>query len=173
MRAVCLLSYQSGDCWVLEMSRAFVNMLISFTPGFQFPGSMESGPYLSLATALCSLVSLGFKPSPMPPPRNVLTEHYVQSLATLLPFPSCMTVVSARLLVFPLLTLQQLPLTNVLKITSSVRYMETLGTWGIVGIFRATLRLLGNESKSSQPDCNTCYFMLAVSSWGNRTIWHV
>lgn len=65
---------------------------------------------------------------------------------------------------FSLLTLQQLLLTNVLKITARVRWMGTLGTRGIVGIFRAALWLLGNEGKSSQQSCNTGYIALVVTS---------
>lgn len=74
---------------------------------------------------------------PLTPPKMFWLNILSNLFAILLPFPSCMAVVSTWLLVFPLLTLQQLPLTNVLKITRSVRCMETLGPWGRVDIFRA------------------------------------
>lgn len=119
-----------------KLGRAFESPLKSFTGGPQFPGILgaESESYLSPATARLFTSVLGLHPTPPP---NVLTEHYVQSLCYTPPTPIMHGCCFYKASCFSLLTLQQLPLTNVLKITSSVRCMETLGTWGRVGIFRA------------------------------------
>lgn len=95
------------------------------------------------------------------------------SLCCILPLPIMHDCCLYKASCFPLLTLQQLLLTNVLKITGRVRWMGTLGTLGMVGVFRAALWLLGNEGKSSQQSCNIGYIALAVTSWGNHTVRHV
>lgn len=114
------------------ISRGVMNSLLltSLKPTLHFPGTRKTRVdhvffffyHQLLFPPQCPWVFLS---SPF---ENVLTEHYVLSvLCTAV--PSCMTMffLHCFLFFFPS-TLQQLPLTNVLKITSRLTYMEALGT---------------------------------------------
>lgn len=85
-------------------------------------GGLRVGLYISPATDLSHQCPWA---SPPPPPPRVLTERYVQSLCSTPPTPIMHGCCFYKASCFSLLTLQQLPLTNVLKITSSVRCMDT------------------------------------------------